>query len=138
MSVARSTLSPWAQVGIAVSLTSRTRSQIIDTLLHSPTLWDFALWHGGFAFSPNVYPSGENYLFSNAAFNVGHLSDGALDAAIAASLQPRGSLAQYDAVARAEAPEVWMPTSLSLCEARHLVTGPINPLEPFSPELWHR
>ena len=136
--LAHSLATQWAAAGVTLTISPQSHDQLVATVLHSPSQWDFALWANGYAYSPNVFPSGENHLATGAAFNVGYISDPLLDDAIAASLTPTGSLTTYDATARSIAPEIWMPSLVTLYEARRLTTGPINPLEPFTPEAWHR
>ena len=136
--LARSLSSQWARAGVALIVTPLAHDQLVHTVLTSPTQWDFALWANGYLYYPNVYPSGENHLATGSQFNVGHLSDSALDTAITASLTPTGTLAAYDSTARNEAVEIWLPSLVALYEARRLTTGPINPLSPFMPESWRR
>jgi len=138
MNLARSLADQWARVGVTLTVTPIAHDQLVTTVLQAPAQWDFALWTNGYLYSPNMYPSGENHLATGSAFNVGHLSDSILDAAITASLTPTGNLSLYDATARTQAAEIWLPSLVTLYEARRLTTGPINPLSPFMPESWRR
>jgi len=108
--------SSWAQAGIKLTLEGKSFGDVISTAATPCTPgkacpWDIANWGGGWSYSPDYYPTGEEIFATGAASNFGLYSDKVNDANIeltntSSSLQ---SLYTYENYLAKQVPDIWQP-----------------------------
>lgn len=132
----------WSQAGIAVRLEGAT-SQTVYSAAQSCDPGPACTWElediGGWVYTPDVYPSGEELFLSGAVFNTGSYHDPAADSAIRSTLRSATPLTSYEDYMASQLPVVWEPTLPSqLTEVSHTLDGvlPQNPLLTLTPETW--
>jgi peptide/nickel transport system substrate-binding protein len=139
--------SSWAQAGINLSLEGKAFGDVL-TVAATPCTpgkacpWDIANWGGGWVYSPDIYPTGEEIFASGASQNFGDYSDSHDDALIKAtntssSLQ---ALYNYENYLAKQIPDIWQPeTALEFNEIGKNVCGftPQNPLFSWVAENWY-
>ena len=139
--------SSWAQAGISLQLEPKAFGDVISAAF-TPCVagkacpWDIANWGGGWIYSPDFYPTGEEIFATGAGSNAGQFSDPTADALIkltntSSSLQ---SLHNYENYIAKELPVIWQPeTALQLNEVGKNVCGftPENPLFSWVAEDWY-
>ncbi|MBO0728925.1 MAG: ABC transporter substrate-binding protein [Acidimicrobiaceae bacterium] len=134
--------SSWAQAGIRVSL--RQAPYAVVSRQQAPCRpgrgcgWELGV--GGWLYSPDVYPTGEELFASGAAANAGNYSDARNDANIRATYQERVGLTAYANYLARQLPVIWQPLTVSeFTEVRSGLHGvtPQNPLLYLTPEAWY-
>ena len=104
--------------------------------------WDIANWGGGWIYSPDYYPTGEEIFASGAGSNFGGYSDPKADALIKATNTSSSLTALYDYenYLAKDLPGIWQPnTQLQLEEVGKNVCGfsPESPLFTWVAEDWY-
>ncbi|HZS24896.1 MAG TPA: ABC transporter substrate-binding protein [Gaiellaceae bacterium] len=132
----------WAQAGIKISLTTATFDTVIGNATPCPggCSWELENWGGGWVFSPDYYPSGEELFQTGAGSNSGSYSDKTNDANIKATNFGNATLATYENYLAKNLPVVWQPNqAFQITEARKTLQGvfPQNPLLSINPENWY-
>jgi peptide/nickel transport system substrate-binding protein len=137
----------WAQVGINLQLEPKAFGDVISAAA-TPCIpgkacpWDITNWGGGWVYSPDFYPTGEEIFATAAGSNFGEYSDAKADNLIAltntsSSLQAMYNYENYLAL---QLPDIWQPeTALELNEVGKNVCGftPQNPLFSWVAEDWY-
>ncbi|HVQ92315.1 MAG TPA: ABC transporter substrate-binding protein [Mycobacteriales bacterium] len=134
-----------AQVGIRLTLDAAPFNTVTATAVPCSgpkCTWQLGNWGGGWAYSPDYYPTGESIFSSGAGSNSGSFSDPSIDGLIHATNVQSGTaamLAYEDALAKA-LPVIWQPNyTYSLTEVANGLHGvtPQNPFGGITPESWH-
>jgi peptide/nickel transport system substrate-binding protein len=136
-SLANSLISQWHAIGIAVTKSFDTVSNTLARC-HSDNTVQFCLASGGWNYSPQVWPSGEQLFASTSEFNLGHYSDAHMNDLLNALASTRVNLSAYAAYAQVQIPVIYLPVPLLLQETRATLrslvgVGP-SPLGSFAPE----
>ena len=134
------------QAGITVNLEAKSFGDVISAAFGPPcmasTCWDMANWGGGWIYSPDFYPTGEEIFATGAGSNAGGFSNSRLDALIKVtnSSSSLTALYNYENFASTELPVIWQPeTALTFNEVGKNVCGfnPENPLFSWEAENWY-
>ncbi len=139
--------STWAQVGFKLQLSAKSFGDVISTAF-TPCVpkkacpWDIANWGGGWIYSPDYYPTGEEIFATGAGSNSGEYSNPTADNLIkltntSSSLQ---ALYNYENFMAKNLPVIWQPeTALAFNEVAKNVCGfaPENPLFSWVAEDWY-
>jgi peptide/nickel transport system substrate-binding protein len=110
-----------SQVGIQLQLTTHPFDQVISTAVQcAPTDstcgWTSENWGGGWVYSPDFYPTGEEVTQTHAAANYSNYSDPKMDSLIAATTTASAANAQsaldtYQDYVRQQLPFVFQPNT---------------------------
>ena len=136
-----------AGAGIAVTESTEPLGSLFgDTVPCKPTASQCA-WQahdvGGWAYTPPlVYPTGEVYMQTGAAYNLNSLSNPTIDSAVIAAYSDAGLGALYheENVVGKQLPEMYLPESpYQLTEVSNSVGGvlPLAPSLAITPEFWY-
>jgi peptide/nickel transport system substrate-binding protein len=135
--------SSWAQVGIQITLTTATFDVVIGNAQQchgSACTWEMENWGGGWTYSPNYYPSGEELFQTGAGANLGQYSDPDADRLIKETNFGDANLSAYENYLAKNLPVVWQPhAAFELAEIQKNLQGatPLNPLLAINPEDWY-
>jgi len=136
--------SSWAQVGINVTLSSASFNTVIGNAVPCTgggnCAWALENWGGGWVFSPDYYPSGEEIFATGAGSNSGSYSNPTNDANIKASYTGNVSLSTYQDYLAKDLPVVWEPNpAFELSEINNKLHGatPQNVFAYLTPENWY-
>ena len=136
--------SSWAQVGINVSLSSASFDTVLGNAVPctggASCTWQLENWGGGWEFSPDYYPSGEEIFATGAGSNSGSYSNPTNDANIKASYTTTESLEKYQDFLATDLPVVWEPNpAYELSEIKSNLHGavPQNVFAYLTPENWY-
>lgn len=135
-------VSSWSAAGIHVTATAETFNTVYGTSLPcsgSGCTWDMSWW-GGWVYSPDYWPSGEDLFETGAASNAGSYSNPTNDKLIEATNFGTASLAQWENYSATQLPVIWEPTAdYGLSEIAKNLQGaaPQNPLLALTPENWY-
>ena len=127
----------WAAGGISLTLTSVSYDTVVGDAFSGSTSWDFANWGGGWLYAPDYLPTGEPMFATGSAANTGGFSNATVDAMIKGTLFGGVTLAAYENYTASQVPVIWMPSTVTLVEYRGIKGHDANPLDTFTPELWH-
>lgn len=110
-----------AQVGIQLQLTTHTFNTVISTAVQcKPTdancKWQSENWGGGWIYSPDFYPTGEEIIQTGAAANYSNYSDPHMDSLIQATTtaspaQAQSELNTYQDYVQQQLPVVFQPNT---------------------------
>ncbi|MBV9292001.1 MAG: hypothetical protein JO222_06085, partial [Frankiales bacterium] len=103
--------------------------------------WDISQT-GGWIYSPDFYPTGEELFTTGAGYNLGGYSDKKADQLIAASTKPgndQQTLAAYEDYMTQQIPVLWTDNTYSLQEVKKNLHGvtPWNTFGAVTPESWY-
>jgi peptide/nickel transport system substrate-binding protein len=137
----------WSQAGISLQLEGKSFNDVISEAA-TPCVagkacpWDIANWGGGWVYSPDFYPTGEEIFTAGAGSNFGNYSDSQADSLIEATNTSSSvqSLYAYENYLAKQLPDIWQPeTALTLYEVGKNVCGftPQNPLFNWTAENWY-
>jgi peptide/nickel transport system substrate-binding protein len=139
--------SAWEEAGIKVSLKGTTFDNVFSIAVpcarqQAACSWEFANWDGGWIYSPDYLPTGEDFFATNAAENFGSYSNATTDRLIKQTdlSSSLSYLTQYENYVVHNLPVVWQPnTANALAEVSDNVGGvtPINALLNLTPEYWY-
>jgi peptide/nickel transport system substrate-binding protein len=137
----------WKLAGINLQLEGKAFGDVLTVAATPCTAgkacsWDIANWGGGWVYSPDIYPTGEEIFATNASQNFGLYSDATNDKLIkltntSSSLQ---ALYNYEDYLAKQIPDIWQPeTALEFNEVGKNVCGftPQNPLFSWTAENWY-
>jgi len=137
----------WEQAGIDLQLEGKSFGDVLTVAAAPCTAgkacpWDIANWGGGWVYSPDIYPTGEEIFASGASQNFGLYSDSTDDRLIkltntSSSLK---ALYNYENYLSVQVPDIWQPeTALEFNEVGKNVCGftPQNPLFSWVAEDWY-
>jgi len=106
----------WAQAGIKLSLEGKAFGDVISTVAAPCTpgkacAWDIGNWGGGWIYSPDFYPTGEEIFATGAASNFGLYSDKTNDTNILATNKSSAvqTLYTYENYLATQVPDIWQP-----------------------------
>jgi len=142
--------SSWSEVGINVVSKAEPFDTVIDsatpcpsaTVSKSACTWEFANWGGGWLYSPDYLPTGEEIFATGAGSNSGSYNDPTNNSLIRntdVSSNP-AYFTQFENYLQKELPVVWQPApAYTLAEISKSLYGvtPVNALENLTPEYWH-
>jgi peptide/nickel transport system substrate-binding protein len=137
-----------AQLGITLNLEPKPFDQVTAigagncVVAHISCDWDMANWGGGWAFSPDYYPSGETLFLSGSGANSGGYTDSQNDTLInetltGSSLQPMYNWQDY---LSKQVPVLWQPNGVyELTEVTNNLHGviPQSTTDNINPENWY-
>jgi peptide/nickel transport system substrate-binding protein len=136
--------SSWAQVGINVNLTSASFDTVLGNAVPctggAGCSWELENWGGGWEFSPDYYPSGEEIFLTGAGSNSGSYNNATNDANIKQSYLSNVSLEKYQDFLATDLPVVWQPNpAYELSEIKSDLHGvvPQNVFAYLTPENWY-
>ncbi len=141
--------SAWSQVGINVVAKAEPFDTVlgVDTPCPSVTVpksactWEIVAF-GGWLYSPDYLPTGEELFATGAGSNSGSYNDPTNNSLIkltTVSSNP-AYFTQYENYLQKELPVIWQPSNAyQLAEISKSIYGvtPINALENLTPEYWH-
>ena len=134
------------QAGINMNLEGKSFGDVISAAFGPPcpasSCWDMANWGGGWIYSPDFYPTGEEIFATGAGSNAGGFSNGHLDALIKVtnSSSSLSALYNYENYASTVLPVIWQPEPpAAFYELGKNVCGfnPENPLLSWEAENWY-
>ena len=105
--------------------------------------WDMEYWGGGWSYTPDFYPTGDELWATGAGSNSGGYSDPTMDKLILGSETSNSvqALYDYENFAATNLPVVWMPTQYynGLQEINTHLKGvyPLDPEVNLFPENWY-
>jgi peptide/nickel transport system substrate-binding protein len=137
-----------AAVGIRLSLEPKPFAQVISVaggncvVARLPCDWDMANWGGGWSFSPDYEPTGEQLFLSGAIANSGGYRDAADDSMISKTLTSSNLAYMYtwQDYLSAQLPMIWQPQAdYQLTEIAGNLRGvtPQSPTLSINPENWY-
>jgi peptide/nickel transport system substrate-binding protein len=131
----------WATAGIQMTLSQASFNTVIGNATPCPSgcSWQLENWGGGWIFSPDYYPSGEDIFQTGAGSNSGNYSDATNDANIKATNVTQTPLTAYENYLAKQLPVIFQPNVASqLTEIQKGLSGvtPQNPLLALTPENW--
>ena len=136
--------SSWAQVGINVTLSSASFNTVIGNAVPctggASCSWALENWGGGWVFSPDYYPSGEEIFAQGAGSNSGSYINATNDANIKASYTGNVNLDTYQNFLATDLPVVWEPNpAFEISEINSKLHGavPQNVFGYLTPENWY-
>ena len=139
--------SSWAQAGIKLQLEEKAFGAVISTAFtpcvpNKACPWDIANWGGGWVYSPDFYPTGEEMFATAAGSNAGQYSDPKADALIKLTntSSSLSALYNYENYLAVQLPVIWQPeTALQSREVAKNVCGftPQNPMFTWVAESWY-
>lgn len=104
--------------------------------------WQIADWGGGWSFSPDYYPTGEQIFSTGAGSNQGSFSDPKLDALVDRTQRDDSpqAMQDYQRYGSKTLPALWMPQAdYEIAETANDLKGvqPLNPYLTITPENWY-
>jgi peptide/nickel transport system substrate-binding protein len=100
-------------------------------------------WGGGWIFSPDYYPSGEDLFLTGSVANYGNYSNAENDSLIRATLAPSATnqtMWAWERYITKQVPVIFQPDFanplLEVAKNLHGVT-PLNPFTYITPEAWY-
>jgi peptide/nickel transport system substrate-binding protein len=132
--------SSWEQGGIHVDLQPES-NQAIGTNVVPCAAGPSCTWQlgqGGWLYSPDYYPTGEDLFATGANSNAGNYSDTINDANIRATYEGSASLTGYADYLAHQLPVIWEPGVTYLSEVRRSLHGAVSHsvLVTLTPENW--
>jgi peptide/nickel transport system substrate-binding protein len=135
--------SSWAQVGINITLSSASFDTVLGIAVPcsgSSCTWELQDWGGGWEFSPDYYPTGEEIFSTGAGSNSGSYSDKTNDANTLATNKTDVNLDTYQNYLAKNLPVIWQPNpAYSMSEISNKLHGatPQNVFGYLTPENWY-
>jgi peptide/nickel transport system substrate-binding protein len=137
-----------ATIGIKLNLAPKPFAQVISTaggncvVAKLPCNWDMANWGGGWSFSPDYAPTGEQLFLSGVVANSGGFTNPADDAMINKTLTSSNLQYMYNwqDYLSAQLPVIWQPNAdYQLTEVADNLKGvtPQSPTLSINPENWY-
>ncbi|MGH9298013.1 MAG: ABC transporter substrate-binding protein [Acidimicrobiales bacterium] len=143
----RSEVSAWSSVGINVSTKSTTFDNVLTTSTpckpsSSSCSWEMGNWGGGWIYSPDYLPTGEEIFATGAGSNSGSYNDATNNSLIAKTNVSSSLtyLTQFENYLAQQLPVVWQPNPANaLAEVSTKLGGvtPFNALLNLTPEYWY-
>jgi peptide/nickel transport system substrate-binding protein len=109
----------------------------------TPCTWQMGNWGGGWIFSPDYYPSGEDLFLTGSVANYGNYSNAENDSLIRATLAPSATnqtMWAWERYITKQVPVVFQPDFANpLLEVAKNLKGvtPLNPFTYINPEQWY-
>jgi peptide/nickel transport system substrate-binding protein len=128
-----------AKAGIVLNTSAKSFNTVIGEAVPTNTSWEMAMY-GGWIYSPDYEPTGEELFQTGAGSNGGSYSDPQMDKLIN-STTTSGSLDvfhQFANYAAQQLPFIWMPNLYNIQTVdKSLHNVAFNPLFTFTPEYWY-
>jgi peptide/nickel transport system substrate-binding protein len=137
--------SEFSRAGIQLDLTQQPFDSVIANAVPctpgKPCSWDMADWGGGWIYSPDYFPTGDEIFATGSGNNNGAFSDPKLDTLITQTTTDNSlkAIQQYEDYGAQDLPVLWTPVpSLQLSEIRTSLHGatPQDPIDNLTPENW--
>ena len=135
--------SSWAQVGINITLSSASFDTVLGIAVPcsgSSCTWELQDWGGGWEFSPDYYPTGEEIFSTGAGSNSGSYSNATNDANTKATNDTDVNLDTYQNFLAKDLPVIWQPNpAYEMSEISNKLHGatPQNVFGYLTPENWY-
>lgn len=133
--------SSWEQAGIRMNLSSATFDTVVGDAVPCPKgcSWTLENWGGGWIFSPDYYPSGEEIFAGGAGSNSGNFNTPTDNELIKKTDTTSASLTGYENLLAKVLPVIWQPEIVTVVEIHKGLEGvtPLNPIGAFTPAYWH-
>jgi peptide/nickel transport system substrate-binding protein len=141
-------VSQWETVGINVATTSTTFSLVLGVAVPCiPKVtakcqhWDMANWGGGWLYSPDYLPTGEEIFATGAGSNSGNYNDPKNNSMIIQT-NVNSSLSifiAWESYLADQLPVIWQPDGVATNEVSKNLQGvtPFNALANLNPEFWY-
>ncbi len=141
-------VSEWATAGIQVSVSAEPIDQILNQVVPCyPSVtaachaWDLANWGGGWVYSPDYMPTGEETFATGAGSNEGGYSN-LLNDRLTVETNEHSSLGvfyEWENFLSTQLPVIWQPVLAGEAEVSKQLGGvlPINALGDLMPEYWY-
>jgi peptide/nickel transport system substrate-binding protein len=136
--------SSWAQAGINITLSSASFDTVLGIAVPctggSSCTWELQDWGGGWEFSPDYYPTGEEIFSTGAGSNSGSYSNATNDANTDATNASAINLDKYQNFLATDLPVIWQPNpAYSMSEISNKLHGatPQNVFGYLTPENWY-
>ncbi len=141
-------VSEWAKAGIQVKLSAQPFDNVLkDAVSCFPTAsaachaWDMANWGGGWLYSPDYLPTGEEIFATGAGSNQGDYSDPMNDTLIRETNENSNLSVfyQWEDYLAQQLPVIWQPLLAGEVEISNKIGGvlPVNALDNLTPEYWY-
>jgi peptide/nickel transport system substrate-binding protein len=140
----------WGQAGIQVKTTGKGFTQVLAEALpclpaNDPpagcTKWDLANWGGGWLFSPDYLPTGEEIFATGAGSNAGDYNSNENNTLIVDTntSSSQSYFTEWENYLATQLPVVWQPDGVGTTEVAKNLLGvtPLNALANLDPEYWH-
>ncbi len=136
----------WSSVGINLALQPKPFNTVTADAAPCqaghPCNWELADWGGGWVYSPDYLPTGEDLFATGAVANYGGYSNSTADQLITATNLSSSSSVfdQYENYLTTQLPVVWLPVAdYALSEIKNTLHGvtPQDPLLNIYPENWY-
>ena len=136
----------FAQAGIQLTLSTPPFNTVIGNAVPCSAgqacKWDMEYWGGGWSYTPDFYPTGDELWATGAGSNSGAFTDPMMDSLITATEVSNSVQAMYayEDYAATHPPVVWMPTAYyELNEINTHLQGvdPLDPVLNLNPENWY-
>ena len=103
----------WSSEGINVRIHKATFNTVISVAVPCPKgcSWQLANWGGGWVFSPDYYPTGEELFSPGAGANSGMWTTPKSNALVKATDLKTGTLPQYENYLTKVVPVIWQPVA---------------------------
>jgi peptide/nickel transport system substrate-binding protein len=135
--------SSWAQVGINITLSSASFDTVLGIAVPcsgSACTWELQDWGGGWEFSPDYYPTGEEIFSTGAGSNSGSYTSATNDANTKATDDTNANLDTYQNYLAKDLPVIWQPNpAYEMSEISNKLHGatPQNVFGYLTPENWY-
>jgi peptide/nickel transport system substrate-binding protein len=141
-------VSEWAKAGIQVKATPNTFAGVLGiavpclpTVTKACQSWDLANWGGGWLFSPDYLPTGEEIFATGAGSNSGNYNDANNNKLIVETNKSSSSsiFTTWENYLADQLPVIWQPNPTGEAEIIKNLGGvtPINALDNLDPEYWY-
>ncbi|MGD0082453.1 MAG: ABC transporter substrate-binding protein, partial [Acidimicrobiales bacterium] len=144
-------VSEWAKAGIQTSLVARPFADVLKAAVACPPppaaptkacqSWDMANWGGGWIYSPDYLPTGEELFATGAGSNTGSYNNTENNTLIVETNRNSSMTIfdQWENYLADQLPVVWQPVATpeyEIAKNLHGVT-PVNALLNLNPEYWY-
>jgi len=139
--------SAWSQIGIHVTTKAEPFDQVIGAAVPckpsdgAKCAWEFLNWGGGWIYSPDYEPTGEEIFETGAGSNSGSYNDTTNNSLIHQTNVSSSSSVffQWENYLAKQVPVIWQPVPLGTDEIINNLHGvtPINALLNLTPEYWY-
>jgi peptide/nickel transport system substrate-binding protein len=130
----------WEQAGIRTNMSSATFNAVIGAAVPCPKgcKWTMENWGGGWIYSPDYYPTGEEIFASGAGSNSGNFTTATNNKLIKQTDVTKAKLTKYENWLANKLPVVWQPEIVTAVEIHKGITHPpLNPLDADTPATFH-
>ena len=134
--------SDFSKVGFDVTLTEAPFNTVITDSFGGTTVADMDYWGGGWIFSPDYYPTGDEIFSTGAGSNGGAYSNSTNDANTVTTTTSNDvkSLYPYQDFLAKDLPVIWLPVApaqLSMVKKTLHGWEPQDPILQLNPETWY-